>query len=548
MRVLSKGSKEILLGDEAVVRGALESGVGFVSAFPGTPASEIGDTFSEIAKKAGVYFEYSTNEKVALEAAGGAALSGVNSMVAFKHFGLNVASDSLMPLAYVGAPIVIAFSDDPNCFSSAQSEQDSRNYARLAHIPTLEPTDSQECKDFTKLAFEISKKYQIPVFLRLTTRICHEMGIVKLGKVKKGKTKGFFKKDLKRYDNLPPNTVRMHSEILDKMEKIRELSEKTKVNYIINNKKSDIGVIVTGSSFNYIMESLIDLNIKIPVLKLGLSYPLPKNKIKNFIKHFKRVLVLEELDPLLESSVREIAKDTNPKLEIFGKNVLPKAGEYKEEFVIMALAKLMGLKPKINEYTHLKEYKKLDIPKRFPQLCIGCPYRYLFTTVKEVAPDAIYAGDIGCYILGIYPPYQTQDFNFSMGASEGIAHGIKKVSNQKVIGFLGDATFFHAGIPALINLVYNRSNPLIIILDNRITAMTGHQPNAGMGLTGMGDKVEEVSIEKIVKACGVKHVKIVDPHNMDEMKQTIKKFLNNKEVSVIIAKRICWLLEQRMKK
>ncbi|RLG68198.1 MAG: indolepyruvate ferredoxin oxidoreductase subunit alpha, partial [Methanobacteriota archaeon] len=294
-----------MLSNEAIVRGALEAGVGFASTYPGTPASEIGDTFARISKDAGIYFEYSANEKVALEAAAGAAFCGVRSIVSMKHFGLNVAADSFMPIAYVGTnPMVIVSADDPNCWSSAQSEQDNRFYARLAHVPMLEPSDPQEAKDFTKLAFDISEKFEIPVLLRETTRVSHTRGVVKLGRIVKGKTRGEFIKDLKRFNNLPPHTMEMHERILKKIEKIRKVSEKTKLNFFLNKgKRSDFGIIVSGVSFNYVMDALNDLDVKLPILKLGLTYPLPRRKIGGFIKKLHSVLIVEELEPLIEEEV-----------------------------------------------------------------------------------------------------------------------------------------------------------------------------------------------------------------------------------------------------
>jgi indolepyruvate ferredoxin oxidoreductase alpha subunit len=544
------GKKVILLGNEAIVRGALESGIGFASTYPGTPASEIGDTFAEIAKQAGIYFEYSTNEKVALEAAGGAALCGIKSLVSFKHFGLNVASDSLMPLAYVGTSgFVVVVADDPNCWSSAQSEQDSRWYARLAHIPMLEPSDPQECKDFTKLAFQISEKFKLPVMIRTTTRVSHARGAVKLGKIVKGKTKGKFIKDLKRFFNLSPGILKLHEDLLKKMDDIQKLNEKLKVNFVVNDKvKSDFGIVTSGVSFNYVIEALDDLKIKLPVLKLSLTYPLPEKKIKNFIKKFKTLLVVEELDDIVEKEIKALAKDVNPKLKIFGKNLLPKVGEFTEEIVASAISKITGKKLSIKLKENLEKYEKIKIARRFALMCPGCPHRATFYAAKKAAKDAIFAGDIGCYILGIYPPLETQDFLFSMGASEGVVHGIKKVSDQKAIAFIGDSTFFHAGIPGLINIVYNKSNPLVIVLDNRITAMTGHQPHPGVGITGMGEQTKEIAIDEIAKACKVENVKVVDPFNLKEMIETIKEFLDKKETSLIVARRECQLLAVRRKK
>jgi indolepyruvate ferredoxin oxidoreductase alpha subunit len=549
--LLPKG-KIILLGNEAIVRGALEAGVKFASTYPGTPASEIGDTFSKIAKEAKIYFEYSTNEKVALEAAAGAAFSGLRSIVSFKHFGLNVAADSFMPIAYVGtkAGLVIVSADDPNCWSSAQSEQDSRFYSLLAHVPMLEPTNAQECKDFTKFAFDLSEKFDLPVLIRLTTRVSHSRGIVKLGKIIKKKVKPKFVKDLEKFNNLPPHTMEMHERILEKIRKIRKISEKTKINFFVNkNVKSKFGIIVSGVSFNYVIEALNDLDLKIPVLKLGLTQPLPQQKIGNFIKKLSSVLIVEELEPIIEKEVRAIAREFNPRIKIYGKNVLPKSGEYREENIIEVIGKVTGRKfRKINLSLHKKKVRKVKIPKRFAVLCPGCQHRAAFYAVKKVAKDAIFGGDIGCYTLGIYPPLHTQDFIFSMGASIGVIHGIKKATNQKTICFLGDSTFFHAGIPGLINTLFNKSNPLVIILDNRYTAMTGHQPHPGTGYTGMHEQTKEIKIEDVVKGLGIQNVKVVDPFNLSEMEKSVKGFLKKDEVSVIVAKRECQLMAFRRKK
>ncbi len=544
-----KGKKILLMGNEAIVRGALESGVGFASTYPGTPSSEVGDTFSMIARNAGMYFEYSTNEKVALEAAIGAAFSGVRSMVSMKQFGVNVAADSLMPLAYVGpnAGMVILAADDPGCWSSAQSEQDTRYYARLGHIPMLEPSNPQECKDFVKLAYKLSEKFEMPVFVRTTTRVSHGRGVVKLGELVKRKTKGFFKKDMKKYDNLPPRTMELHEEVLKKIETIRGISEKTKINFIENKgRRSDWGIIVSGVPYNYVMDALEDFNLRIPVLKLSLTYPLPTKKIQDFIKRYRSVLIVEELEPILEEEVKRLAKNINPKLKVYGKNILPKSGEYKEEIIIHAIERLTKRKFRIGFEQHLERYKKLKMPRRFAVMCAGCPHRATFWAVKLAAGrDTIFGGDIGCYILGMFPPYNLTDFVFSMGASAGIVHGIKKATFQKTIAFLGDSTFFHAGIPGLVNIVFNESNPLVIIVDNRITGMTGHQPNPGTWRTGMGEPSRHIRIEDIVRAVGVKNVKVVDPFNIPKMIKTVRKFLKKKDVSVIVAKRECRLLTVR---
>jgi indolepyruvate ferredoxin oxidoreductase alpha subunit len=545
------GQKILLLGNEAIVRGALEAGIGFASTYPGTPSSEIGDTFAEIAKEAGIYFEYSVNEKVALEAAAGAALSGVRSMVFFKHFGLNVASDSLFPLAYAGvkAGMVILVADDPQGWSSGQAEEDSRLFARIAHLPMLEPLNAQECKDFVKKAFELSEKFKIPVFIRTTTRVSHMRSVVKLGKIIKGKTKGKFIKDI-RYRNFPPFIIDVHKELHEKLEELKKVSEGSELNFISNNKKSSLGLIVSGVSYNYVMDAMDDLKINLPVLRIGFTYPTPDRKIKDFIKKLKAVLVVEELEPILEERIQFIAKEVNPKLIIYGKSHLSTVGELNEESVLETLSKITGKKFSMNLIAHKEKYKKLKIAKRFALMCPGCPHRATFYAAKAATAgmDVVYGGDVGCYVLGLYKPLETQDFVFSMGASEGLVHGIEKTTSQKTIAFLGDSTFFHAGMPGMVNTVFNKSKPLIIVLDNRITAMTGHQPNPGVGVTAMGEETKAIAIEEVVKSFGIENVKVVDPFAVKEMIDTIKEFLNKDKISVIVAKRECQLLAIRKKK
>jgi indolepyruvate ferredoxin oxidoreductase, alpha subunit len=544
------GEKVLLLSNEAIVRGALESGIGLASTYPGTPSSEIGETFQEIAKDAGVYFEFSTNEKVAAEVAAGAALSGVRSMVFFKHFGLNVACESVFPLAYLGmkAGMVIVVTDDPQGWSSGQSEEDSRLFMRIAHLPLLEPSDAQECKDYIKKAFELSEKFGVPVFLRTTTRVSHMRGVVKLGEIVKGKTKGSFVKDIV-YKNWPPQIIETHKELHKKMEKMREASESSSMNTIVNAKsKSPIGIITSGVSFNYAMEVMKNMKLELPILKLGFTYPFPDEMIKSFIKKFKKVIILEELEPITEDHVKMLSREVNPKLKVIGKELFSCAGEYREEMVINAFTKVLGRKYSFDFDAHKKSYQKLIIPKRNPVLCAGCPHRATFYAAKQATKgmDVVFGGDVGCYLLGIHKPFQVEDFIISMGASQGVTHGVRKSTDQKAISFIGDSTFFHSGMPGLLNIVYNNSNPLTIILDNRITAMTGHQPNAGMGMNANGPS-KEVSIEEVVKALGVEEIRVIDPLNINLMTSTIRELLNRDKVSVIIAKRECQLLAVKRK-
>lgn len=542
-------NKKILLGNEAIVQGALESGVNFVSGYPGCPAAEVGDIFGKIAKNNGVYFEWSTNEKVALEAAIGASFSNLKSLVNMKSFGLNVCSDSLLPLAYTGTkgPMVIVVSDDPSCWSSAQTEQDSRAYAYLSHIPMLEPADPQECYDFTKLGFEISRKFNIPVILRTTTRVAHQkMPIEILGSNTKGlKIKGEFIKNPHQFCTMPPRVLEMKKELLDKIEKIRQFVEGSSINKISLGKSSgSLGIITSGVSYLHTLEAMEELGLNIPVLKLGFFYPLPEKKIKSFLKKFKKVLVAEELEGHLEKEIKVLAKEINPKLQVFGKNLLSEIRELDSGKIALALAEITGRKFKIDK----APVTVVNPPRRYPKLCQGCPHLYTFSVIKKFAPEAIIGGDIGCYMIAGYPPHNIQDYVFSMGASLGISHGIKKSTDQKLITLMGDGTFFHAGISALINTVYNKSNPLVIVLDNRITAMTGHQTNPGMGKTGMGEDTTELRIEEIAKACGVKHIKVLNPINTQELEETVQEFLLKEEVSLIVCKRICALLAKRQAK
>jgi indolepyruvate ferredoxin oxidoreductase alpha subunit len=546
------GEKIILLGNYAIVRGCLESGVGFASTYPGTPSSEVGDGFVEIAKDFGIYFEYSSNEKVALEAAAGAALSGVKSICFFKHFGLNVAAESVFPLAYVGvkAPMVIMVADDPQCWSSGQSEEDTRRFARIAHLPMLEPCDAQECKDFVIEAFKISEEIKLPVFVRTTTRVGHMRGVVETGPLVKPVTRGKFIKDI-AMKNFPPHIVKTHEELHVKLKKIESMSDKSKLNFIVNKGASkDLGVIVSGVSYNYVIDSMDRLGIKLPVLKLGFTFPTPDEKIKKFIKKLKRVLIVEELESILEEKVQYLAKEVNPDIKILGKSHFPQAGEYKVETVLETLKEITKSKFSLNLKEHKKKVEKIKIPRRFPVLCAGCPHRATFYAAKEATKgmNVVYGGDVGCYILGIFKPLEMQDFMFCMGASIGVTHGINKVSDQKTIAFVGDSTFFHAGMPGVVNTVFNKSNSLIIVMDNRITAMTGHQPNPGMGRTGLGEETVAIDIETLVKGMGVKNTKTIDPYNVKEMIKTIKEFLKKDSVSVIVAKRECQLLAVKKKR
>jgi len=546
--------KKVLLGNEAVVQGALAAGVDYVSGYPGCPSAEIGEDFGKRAEEKGVYAEWAVNEKVGLESAIGASFSGLKSLVNMKSFGINVCSDSLFPLAYTGtrAPMVIFVGDDPSCHSSAQSEQDSRGYAYLSKIPVLDPASPQECYDFTKLGYKLSEKFNVPVILRSTTRVAHQRAPVSFDIREKNEfEKGKFLKNPNQFCTMPPRVLEMKTELLAKLEKIKAYTEKSKLNKISGNKNSKIGIIASGVSYFYAKEALEVMGLDLPILKLGFFYPLPEKLIANFIKGKKKILVAEEMDAYLEKEIASIAKNTNYTVQIHGKDLLSETGELDTSKLVLALSKVMGKRPASVAKNQTLNFPIAKIPKRYPRLCDGCPYWNIFPTIKRaVGQDlekTIFGGDIGCNMMAGLPPHNIQDYLFSMGASMGISHGVSKATNQKVISIIGDGTFFHAGMPGLVNAVYNKSNPLIIVLDNRITAMTGHQQNPGMGKTLMGGDVEMVKIEEVAKACGVKHIKVLDPQNMKEFEDAIKEFLQKDEVSVIVCRLVCALLKRRLK-
>ncbi|VVB66158.1 Indolepyruvate oxidoreductase subunit IorA [Candidatus Gugararchaeum adminiculabundum] len=546
MDVLQKaGKKVVLLGNEAVVRGALEAGMGFSASYPGTPSSEIGITLAAIADKAGFYCEWSTNEKTAFEACVGAAYCGVRALTAMKHFGMNVALDSILPVVYTGVKggLVLVIADDPGGFSSAQSEQDVRYALRMGNLPTIEPSNAQECIEFTKLAFEISEKYETPVVLRTTTFVNHCLGSVKLGAMKKPRTQGRFEKNYERYYNIRPAIQKMHRAVLERLERI-EKECAGKLNRVEGSAggKKKVGIVAGGVCYEHVKE----LGLKdVKIAKIGMSYPISREFVVKFLKGLDEAIVVEELEPIIENFVKQVAKDVNLGLKVHGKDILPRVGEFSPDLIYERIAPVLGLKKK-----DWKEQEKLlagiKIPPRKPVLCQGCPHRSTFYAVKKtLGENFVWAGDIGCYILGIYEPFKMQDFVISMGAGAGIAHGICKVSGQKPVVFMGDGTFFHAGMPAIANLVYNDSRPLLVIMDNGITAMTGHQPHAGMGKRAGGKDAPSIKIEEVLKGFGIKNIAIVNSFNQKQVQETVKEFAKKDELAVIISRGGCRLLAKR---
>jgi indolepyruvate ferredoxin oxidoreductase alpha subunit len=550
------GKNVLLLGNEAIARGILEAGISIVTTYPGTPASEIGDSISAIASEAGVYMEYSVNEIVAFEVAAGAANCGVRSLTAMKHVGLNVAADALMTFAYAGVRggLVIVTADDPECYSS-QNEQDNRFYALLSNLPCFEPSNPQEAKEMTISAVEVSEKLELPVILRTTTRVSHTRGPVVYGKLLKPRLKGSFTRDVKRLVMVPANSRPKHDVLLKAAEKAEELSEKSPYNTITQKGKSkEYGIISSSSAYNHAFEAAELLGLDVDILKLGMTHPLPEKLIRNFLKEHKRIIVVEELEPYLEMHVKAIAKDYAPTTEVYGKTIkpyFPRSGELSTRTALIGLAEITGKKLPINFQMIDADYNMVtaDLPLRPPILCAGCPHRATLYVLKKAGGEkAVYSTDIGCYTLGIAPPLNVGDIMICMGASVGMAQGISKATEGETIAIIGDSTFFHAGIPRLINAVYNNHKLVVAVLDNFTTAMTGHQPHPGTGTTGMQKATEKIAIEKVAEGCGVKWVRVVNPFNIKEAEKTVKEALQQTGTSLIVFRAPCALMALKERK
>ncbi len=542
--ISNKSRKLLLSGNEAIVRGALEGGVQVATAYPGTPSTEIIDTFHKIHKKIGVYPEYSINEKVALEVAAGAAISGKRAICSMKHVGLNVASDTFITLAYTGVRggMVIVTADDPSCWSS-QNEQDNRYYARIANVPMFEPSNSQEAKEMALSAFRLSEKLELPILLRTTTRISHTLSPVSLNPFKKTSAAGKFIKDTERFVMVPRHALLMHDKLLEKMDKALEISESSSFNKVIRSKESDVGIVTSSASFNYAVEAAERLYLKASILKLGMTFPLPSKKIQDFIEGFDEIFIIEELEPILEHDVRSISSDLECKVNIYGKlsGHFPRSKEYSTRIVSDGLAQGLEL-PLHSKKDRPESFHTIATPNRPPVLCPGCPHRASFYVLKTtLGKKTIYCTDIGCYALGIQPPLQVGDLLICMGASLGTASGINRALEEPVIAIVGDSTFFHASIPALINAAYNNHRIIVFVLDNLTTAMTGFQPHPGVESEGS----KKIMIEDVSRGCGVKYVKVVDPMNIKESREIIKEALAFEGPSVIVLRHICSIYERR---
>ena len=514
--------KELLQGNEAVARGLYEAGVRVVSSYPGTPSTEITEaaaTYDEM------YCEWAPNEKVAAEVAAGAAIGGARSFCGMKHVGLNVAADPVFTMSYIGvnAGMVIGVADDPGMHSS-QNEQDSRNYAIAAKLMMLEPSDSAECRDMTKLAYELSEKFDTPVMLRLSTRIAHSRSIVDTVERAEMPLKDYVKNPAKNV-MLPAFARPKHEMVEARTVQEREWAETCALNFVEDNG-AKTGVIVAGSVYKYAKEALGDT---VNYLKLGVVNPLPVKKIQDFAAGLEKVYVIEELDDIIETHCKKIGVD------VIGKDVFPRCGEFSQKLI----AEKMGIAR--GETVELEE----NIPVRPPVMCCGCPHRGLFYALKR---EGVYvSGDIGCYTLGASAPLGAMDACICMGASISALHGYNKArgaeGEKKAVAVIGDSTFMHSGVTSLIDIAYNRSNSTVIILDNSITGMTGHQQNPTTGLTIKGDPTSAVDLEALCRAIGIQDVQVVDPYDLKATRAALKAALNAECPSVIISRRPCALLK-----
>ena len=514
--------KKVMLGNEAIARGAWEAGCNVAAGYPGTPSTEILETIARDYRD--IKSQWSPNEKVALEVAAGSAIAGARSLVTMKHVGLNVAADPLFTFSYTGVngALVIINADDPGAWSS-QNEQDNRHIARAAKLPMVDPSSPEEAKEFTRLAFEMSEDFDRPVLVRITTRIAHSQGPVDTGERKDVPLKPFVRNP-RKFVMLPAHARLRHVFIEEQLLKLKEYSNKSGLNRIEwNNKKR--GIIANGVAYQYVKEVCPDDSI----LKIGMVWPLPDDMIREFASQVEELYVVEELDPFIEDYVKALG------FKVTGKELIPICGELTPEIVDLALNKKQAQKA-------VPDYEG-DIPGRPPGLCKGCPHAFVFNTLKKL--DYVVNGDIGCYTLGALPPYGMMHSQGCMGASVGMHLGFEKARGDEItrnsVAVIGDSTFIHSGITGLIDMVYNKGTGTVMILDNRVTAMTGHQENPATGKTLMGEPTRELDLEMLVRACGVQRVVVIDPRDVDELERVIKEEVAAKEPSVIITKRKCIL-------
>lgn len=526
--------KMLLSGNEAIARGAYEAGVVLAAAYPGTPSTEI---LENIANYKEIISEWSPNEKVALDVAIGGAYAGARTMAVMKHVGLNVAADSFFYASMTGteAGLVIVCADDPAMHSS-QNEQDNRRYCKFARVPCLEPSDSQDAKEMVGVALEISEQFDTPVMLRITTRIAHSHTLVKLEDAGKFESKSPFDYRINRtkYVMVPGNARHRHPVIEDRIRQINQYAETFPYNRW-EKLDTSLGIITNGVAYQYVK----DVFPSASVLRLGMTYPLPVKLVKDFAHSVDRLVVVEELDPFIEEEIKLM------EISIEGKSIFPMVGEFNPG-ILRSHGIKAGLIEKSKKVMPTPKNRDQILPMRPPLLCPGCPHRGVFAVTNKL--KLVVNGDIGCYTLGFLPPLSALHTCGCMGASIGVAHGARKVGiQQKNVAVLGDSTFFHTGMPALLNTAYNRSDVVTIILDNRTTAMTGHQENPATGKNLAGDPAIRVDFEALAHAMGIQNTFLIDPYKLDETETAIRQALQTEGPSVIVAERACALLPEARK-
>ena len=541
-----QGEQQLLLGNEAIVRGALEAGVRMVTCYPGTPSSEVVDTFRRIGADGRFLMEYSINEKVAMEVACGAALGGAMSLVTMKHVGLNVAADPLFTTAYTGLPggLVVLSADDPGCHSS-QNEQDNRGYARLACLPCFEPASAEEAHAMTRAAFNLARELEQPVLLRTTTRVSHMRGPVTFHRLPENSELVPFHKEPMRFVPLPAVARKRHLALNAVLQKAQDIAEQSPFNTETSLDGISLGIIASGVARDYLADALISggWQDKVNLLELGMTWPLPEKKITAFLKKCSRVLVLEEGYNLLERDIRALAQRNGLTTAIEGKNeTLTDCGEYSRTLVMQRLAAWFSCPCPV----HPSANQVPNLPGRPPNLCPGCSHRSVYYAARQVFGDeAVYSSDIGCYTLGVVPPMRTADFLFCMGSSISGGSGFSRVTGKQVVSFIGDSTFFHSGMTGLANAVFNKHNLLLVILDNGTTAMTGHQPNPGMLQEALGENCSHLDIEQIVRSFGVNVCKKISAYNVRGLIKTFTELKDLEGIRVVIAQEPCVLYARR---
>lgn len=538
----NKLSKVLMLGNEAIAWGAIAAGVNVVSAYPGTPSTEVFTTLAEHASEYGYYAEWCVNEKVALELAYGAAISGARSLVSMKQVGLNVAADPLLSGTYLGVKggLVLVVADDPGPHSS-QTEQDTRHFAAFAKVPVLDPSDPQEAMAMTMQAFDISEKYHLPVIIRPTTRVCHAGQDVDMPLVSPVSIQAHFEKD--DWVIFPPVSYRKHGELLKTLDELGQCFCDSEFNYIVGenpDRDYNEGIICSGVSYQYVAEAIKRLDLDLPLMKIGTPYPFPDNIVLDFVKNKQHILVVEEQDAVVEDHLLRLLGINGLAVCVSGKldHCVSGVGELNVNAVEEAICRWQGREP-VTSVTASKP----ELPVRTPILCAGCPHRASFYAIRKAAgkkSDIVFTGDIGCYTLGMMPPLSAVDTCLCMGAAITQAQGIGRAEpGRKSIAVLGDSTFYHSGLPGVVNAVYNQYPLTLVVLDNSTTAMTGFQPHPGTGITAMGEAVEALNIESVLEGFGVRWYKTVDPGDLDLAVQTVREALAYDGVSVVIMKSPC---------